>query len=159
MKINNWLHVSAAAVPDRVALVAQNRSASYAELQVWAAAAARHLRRMGITRGDRVALVFESSIESVVLLQALMKVGGVAVPLDPRLPGQELDARLGELAVRLVISEPDEIAEGMEADIVAVAGNPLTDVTEMERVKFVMKGGAVMKNDLASRPAPSTAAR
>jgi len=45
------------------------------------------------------------------------------------------------------------------ADIIAVAGNPLTDVTEMERVKFVMKGGVVMKNDLASRPAPSTAAR
>ena len=48
---------------------------------------------------------------------------------------------------------------GATADIIAVAGNPLTDVTEMERVKFVMKGGVVMKNELASRPAPSTAAR
>jgi imidazolonepropionase-like amidohydrolase len=33
--------------------------------------------------------------------------------------------------------------------VIAVAGNPLTDVTEMERVKFVMKGGVVVKNDLA----------
>src|SRR5438093_1096969 len=51
------------------------------------------------------------------------------------------------------------LEKGKFADIIAVAGNPLTDVTEMERVKFVMKGGVVMKNELASRPAPSTAAR
>ena len=51
------------------------------------------------------------------------------------------------------------LEKGKFADIIAVAGNPLTDVTEMERVKFVMKGGVVMKNELASRPAPPTASR
>jgi hypothetical protein len=34
-----------------------------------------------------------------------------------------------------------------------VSGNPLADVTEMERVGFVMKGGMVVRNDLAARPA------
>jgi imidazolonepropionase-like amidohydrolase len=34
------------------------------------------------------------------------------------------------------------------ADRVAVSGNPLEDITEMERVKFVMKGGAMIRNDL-----------
>jgi imidazolonepropionase-like amidohydrolase len=51
------------------------------------------------------------------------------------------------------------LEKGRFADVIAVAGNPLTDVTEMERVKFVMKGGVIMENDLASVPAPSTAAR
>ena len=37
------------------------------------------------------------------------------------------------------------------ADIIAVSGNPLDDVTEMERVKFVMKGGVVVRNDLGAR--------
>ena len=36
---------------------------------------------------------------------------------------------------------------GAWADIVAVDGDPLKDVTTLERVKFVMKGGAVVKND------------
>jgi imidazolonepropionase-like amidohydrolase len=40
------------------------------------------------------------------------------------------------------------IEKGKFADIIAVSGNPLTDVTEMERVKFVMKGGMVIRNDL-----------
>jgi imidazolonepropionase-like amidohydrolase len=42
------------------------------------------------------------------------------------------------------------IEPGKFADFVAVCGDPLTDITELERVKFVMKGGQVMRNDLNS---------
>jgi len=38
------------------------------------------------------------------------------------------------------------IAEGMEADIVAVAGNPLEDITAVRKVVFVMRAGHVYKN-------------
>jgi imidazolonepropionase-like amidohydrolase len=40
------------------------------------------------------------------------------------------------------------IDKGKFADIIAVSGDPIADVTEMERVKFVMKGGVVVRNDL-----------
>ena len=40
------------------------------------------------------------------------------------------------------------IEKGMLADIVGVSGDPSKDVTELERVKFVMKGGQVFRNDL-----------
>ena len=39
------------------------------------------------------------------------------------------------------------IEPGKFADIVAVSGDPVTDITELERVRFVMKNGAVVKND------------
>jgi imidazolonepropionase-like amidohydrolase len=42
------------------------------------------------------------------------------------------------------------IERGKYADIVAVCGDPLADITELERVKFVMKGGQVLRNDLNS---------
>ncbi len=41
------------------------------------------------------------------------------------------------------------IEPGKWADIVAVDGDPLTDVTTLQQVKFVMKGGEVVKNDYA----------
>lgn len=41
------------------------------------------------------------------------------------------------------------IQVGNYADVIAVSGDPLADVTELERVKFVMKGGLVVKNDIA----------
>jgi imidazolonepropionase-like amidohydrolase len=40
------------------------------------------------------------------------------------------------------------IEKGKFADIIAVSGDPLSDITELERVKFVMKGGQIVRNDL-----------
>ncbi|HWF07099.1 MAG TPA: amidohydrolase family protein [Bryobacteraceae bacterium] len=40
------------------------------------------------------------------------------------------------------------IEKGKFADIVAVSGDPLNDITEMQRVKFVMKGGVIFRDDL-----------
>jgi imidazolonepropionase-like amidohydrolase len=39
---------------------------------------------------------------------------------------------------------------GKYADLIAVSGDPLLDITELQRVKFVMKGGAVVKDELAA---------
>jgi imidazolonepropionase-like amidohydrolase len=51
----------------------------------------------------------------------------------------ELLGRSGEIGV---------IAEGAEADLVAVAGDPLADVHRLEAVGFVMKDGRVWRNEL-----------
>ena len=49
-----------------------------------------------------------------------------------------------------LIGTPEDIGSvqaGRYADIVAVAGDPIADITEMQRVRFVMKGGEVLKKD------------
>jgi imidazolonepropionase-like amidohydrolase len=51
------------------------------------------------------------------------------------------------------------IEKGKFADIIAVSGNPLMDITEIERVRFVMKGGVVVRNDMLPAAPASTAAR
>lgn len=50
-----------------------------------------------------------------------------------------------------LLERPNDIGAieaGKFADIVAVAGDPLKDITELERIRFVMKGGEVVRNDL-----------
>ena len=46
-----------------------------------------------------------------------------------------------------ISNEAGKIAPGMPADIVAVSGDPLSDVTELERMRFVMKSGVVYRAD------------
>jgi imidazolonepropionase-like amidohydrolase len=43
------------------------------------------------------------------------------------------------------------IEPGKFADLVAVPGDPIADIHELERVRFVMKGGQVVRNDLSTR--------
>ena len=64
-------------------------------------------------------------------------------------------------AVRSATSVPAEmlglagqagvVAPGALADLIAVRGDPLRDVKELERVAFVMKDGVVFKNELTGR--------
>ncbi|MFC5372462.1 amidohydrolase family protein [Brevundimonas faecalis] len=46
-----------------------------------------------------------------------------------------------------ISNEAGRLAPGMPADLIAVSGDPLSDVTELERVRFVMKSGKVFRQD------------
>jgi imidazolonepropionase-like amidohydrolase len=48
-------------------------------------------------------------------------------------------------------NEIGTIAPGLQADIIALDGDPLQDITAVRRVIFVMKGGKVYRNQVASR--------
>jgi imidazolonepropionase-like amidohydrolase len=50
------------------------------------------------------------------------------------------------------------LEKGKFADVIAVSGDPLQDVSEVERVKFVMKGGMVVRDEL-SPPSVSSVTR
>jgi imidazolonepropionase-like amidohydrolase len=69
-------------------------------------------------------------------------------------PLQALQAGTINAADLLGVADRGRIAEGLLADIVAVPGNPLEDITAVERVRFVMKGGAVIRDDTSNPPRP-----
>jgi len=50
-----------------------------------------------------------------------------------------------------LIGWPDDVGaveSGKFADLIAVQGDPIVDIGQLQHVKFVMKGGRVIKNDL-----------
>ncbi|MFN9635612.1 MAG: non-ribosomal peptide synthetase, partial [Synechococcaceae cyanobacterium] len=76
--------------PDAVALVFEERTLTYAELNIRANRLANHLINLGIRPDNRVAIAVERSVEMVVGLLAILKAGGAYVPLDPSYPEERL---------------------------------------------------------------------
>ncbi|WP_245521730.1 non-ribosomal peptide synthetase, partial [Rhizobium leguminosarum] len=79
-----------AKAPDAIAVVYEDDSLTYGELDRRANRLAHHLANLGIKPDDRVAICVERSIEMVVGLLAILKAGGAYVPLDPAYPPDRL---------------------------------------------------------------------
>ena len=74
--------------------------------------------------------------------EALVKRGGVT-------PARVIQA--GTMTNAEAMGWQDQIGsvdKGKFADLIAVSGDPLADITELQRVKFVMKGGKIIRDDL-----------
>lgn len=79
-------------------------------------------------------MMADAGMPAMAVIRSLTSVAGAL--LDPFCkPGAKACAK----------SEIGEIAPGKHADLVAVAGDPLKDITELERVTWVMKAGVVWK--------------
>ncbi|MCW7762921.1 amino acid adenylation domain-containing protein [Photorhabdus sp. JAR] len=76
--------------PDATALVCEERSLSYAELNADANRLAYQLIALGVAPDQRVAICVASSPTRIVALLAVLKAGGAYVPLDPAYPGERL---------------------------------------------------------------------
>jgi imidazolonepropionase-like amidohydrolase len=90
---------------------------------------------------DAVAGAFGHQADEIV---ARIKLGqSVMDAIDDATSANAESLRLGK--------EIGTVAAGYDADIIAVDGDPLTDVTRMEKVSFVMKGGVVYKDTASTR--------
>jgi imidazolonepropionase-like amidohydrolase len=72
--------------------------------------------------------------------EALVKLAGLT-PLRALQAGTTINAEVLGWQDRV-----GSIDRGKYADLIAVSGDPLADITELQRVRFVMKGGKVIKN-------------
>jgi long-chain acyl-CoA synthetase len=88
--IDALLRDSAAAVPDRTALIFFNAKTTYADLDRAADRFAHVLRSMGVEKGDRVSLHLPTSPAFVIAFMGAMRIGAIAVPMNPLYVEREL---------------------------------------------------------------------
>jgi amino acid adenylation domain-containing protein len=84
--------------PDAVAVVFENESLTYAELNRRANQLANYLRELGVKPDDRVAICVERSLGMIVAMLAVLKAGAAYVPLDPAYPQERLRFMLEDSA-------------------------------------------------------------
>ncbi|MBW8879629.1 MAG: AMP-binding protein, partial [Acidobacteria bacterium] len=103
--------------PDVPAVVAGGESLSYGELEARANRLARHLRRVGVGPEVAVGLTLLRSAEGLVALLAILKAGGVYVPLDAAHPRERRAWMLADAGARVLLTREalkSELAVGPE---------------------------------------------
>jgi fatty-acyl-CoA synthase len=116
--LGSWAARRARMTPGKPALVQDGRATTYAGLHERATALAAGLRRRGIGRGDRVAFLGLNSVELVVTMFAVAKLGAVFVPVNTRLTAPELAQVLAGSGARLLVWE-GALSGGVESSEVS----------------------------------------
>jgi O-succinylbenzoic acid--CoA ligase len=103
LSVPDWLRQRAEITPERLALVADDQSWSFAELDQRVDAAAHALRERGLQPGQPIGLRAPNGAGFVLAVHALMRIGAVLVPINTRLtlPELEWQTRDAELATLL----------------------------------------------------------
>ncbi|MFL6202420.1 MAG: amino acid adenylation domain-containing protein, partial [Thermoanaerobaculia bacterium] len=93
----------AAALPDEPAIVAGSEIWTYRRLDEASNRLARRLRSLGVEPGMPVCLSLERSPELIVGILAVLKAGGVYVPLDAGYPDERLELLLADAGAQVVL--------------------------------------------------------
>ncbi|CUS39185.1 non-ribosomal peptide synthetase [Candidatus Nitrospira nitrificans] len=91
--------------PEATAVVYEERSLTYGELDARADRLARYLQKCGVGPDARVGLCVERSLDLIVGLLGVLKAGGAYVALDPKLPKERLAYMLSDSGARVVLMQ------------------------------------------------------
>ncbi|HEU4881295.1 MAG TPA: AMP-binding protein, partial [Longimicrobium sp.] len=103
--VHELFETQAARTPHAAALVFEDETLSYAELNARANRLAHHLRALGVGPDARVAICVERGPGMVVGMLAVLKAGGVYLPLDPAYPAERLRYMLQDGAPAALLVE------------------------------------------------------
>src|SRR6195952_1047217 len=129
-----WPSRRARMTPDKPALVQAGRVTTYAELEHRSTRLALGLRRLGVSRADRVAFLGLNCVELVETMFAVAKLGAVFLPVNTRLAPPELRHVLEDSGARLLI---------WQAGFDAAVGSPQVAGLELDRVRIDRDDGGL----------------
>jgi amino acid adenylation domain-containing protein len=115
--LHQLLADSAARHPEREAVVFQDRSMRYAELDQRSGRLASALAGLGVTPGDRVGIHMNKSIDSLVFLFGILKAGAAYVPIDYLAPPGRLEYIVNNCEIRVLFTTP-----GRAKDLLPILG-------------------------------------
>ncbi|MFL6192561.1 MAG: amino acid adenylation domain-containing protein, partial [Thermoanaerobaculia bacterium] len=91
--------------PEAIAVAFNNEELTYAEMDARANRLAHRLKRLGVGPDVPVGLCLERSLDVPVALMAVLKAGGVLLPLDPSYPADRLAVMLADAGAPVLITE------------------------------------------------------
>lgn len=113
--------------PDNVAIIFENISITYRELDDRACQLAFYLKILGIEAGESVALYMQRSLDSVVAIVSIIKIGALYVPLDPTHPYNRIQYMVDDSGCHFCLTS-DELFDQCR---IALSGNQETNIVRV----------------------------
>lgn len=105
MLLHQFFEQTAANLPDKAALVVDGQRHTYAQLNQRVERLAATLQARGVQRGDRVALFMDNHAEMVVSIFAVLRMGGVFMPINPLTKHDKLAYLLNDSQATALIAQ------------------------------------------------------
>ncbi len=106
MTLGQLISTRGNAHPDRIAMKYKDQVWNYRELDEQSNKVANGLKRLGIGRGDRVALLMLNNPYFVISYFAIVKLGAVVIPVNVMFKGEEMTYQLKDAQVSTIIAAP-----------------------------------------------------
>ncbi|MGG4268578.1 non-ribosomal peptide synthetase, partial [Peribacillus simplex] len=91
--------------PSRIAVVSDEESYTYEELDDHSTSVANFLREKGVQIGEIIPLLLKPSVKAIVAMLGVLKVGAAYLPVDLKLPKARIQFMLGDCEAKVVITD------------------------------------------------------
>jgi long-chain acyl-CoA synthetase len=159
MLVHNFLHESARRLPNKKALIFQDRSFTYREILSRVSALKSFLLKGGLKKGDRVGIYLENSPEAVVSIFAVLSAGGCFSIINPTIKAKKLAHIMQNSDPRFLIATSSQMAIAKEA-LKDLKDAPKLLIADQASLKQIFEGEIdneshnlgprIIDNDLAS---------
>ncbi len=138
--------------PHAVAVVAEDRMLTYAELERRSARLARALREAGIGEEDRIGVCLPRGAGLVVALLGVLRAGAAYVPLDPDYPPGRLAFMTADAGLKAVVAPVGEMRFAPDVCIVSPDAEPEDETTPLPEVSSAQAAYVIYTSGSTGEP-------
>ena len=109
--LHELLSETAAALPDKTAVLFNNSRITYGELDKISNRLANLLMNMGVKPQDRIGIYMPRSIHSIISVFGILKAGAIYVPVDPFCPESRLQYIVNKCEIAILLASRDKLAK------------------------------------------------
>lgn len=145
--------------PDRIAVVHEDESLTFAQLVDRGQALGAYLRRAGVTRDSRVGVFMEPSLDLMTNIWGILWAGGSYVPLSPEYPAERIAYMMADAGVEIVLTQELLRPALQELSPAGVRAITLDEVGKAEREREREEDGLPGLPELTELPGIARIAR
>ncbi len=152
--IHHFIENQARKKPLEIATIFDGKKYTYSELNSRANQLARKLILKGIRKGMIVGIISKRSHEMIIAVLALLKIGAVYVPIDPRYPKERIKFIIKDCKIKFLLTQQSFLLDDFNLEIILIddnknyvgnGNNLLTEIDENSPAYIIFTSGSTGK--------------